>query len=65
MRKSNERGFDSGIYARLRQVRMSRIEREHAVASLRQAEALVHAVLWARERIAACGNFFLKPALRH
>ena len=65
MRKANERRIDSGIYARLRQVRMSRIDREHAVESLRQAEQLVGAILWVKEKVAACGNYFLKPALKH
>ena len=65
MRKYNERGTDSGIYARLRDLPMSAIDRQHAIASLRQAEQLVDAVLWAKARVAAIGNFFLKPALRH
>ena len=64
MRNSNERSFDSGIYARLRQVRMSAVDRRYAINSLRQAELLVDVVLWVKEKVAACGNYFLKPALR-
>lgn len=65
MRKYNERGTDSGIYARLREVPMNAIDREHAIATLRQAEQLVDAMLWVKAKVAAMGNFFLKPALRH
>jgi hypothetical protein len=65
MRKSNERSIDSGIYARLRNVRMSASDRQQAVDTLRQAELLVDAFLWVKEKVAACGNYFLKPALRH
>jgi hypothetical protein len=65
MRKSNERSIDSGIYARLQEVRMSPSDRQRAVDSLRQAELLVDAILWVKGKVAACGTYFLKPALRH
>mgnify|MGYP001598737466 FL=1 len=65
MRKANERSIDSGIYARLRDVRMSASDRRSAIGSLRQAELLVDAILWVKAKVAACGHYFLKPALRH
>ena len=65
MRKSNEKRLDSGIYARLRQVQMSAADRQHAADSLHQAEAMVDAILWVREKIASVGHVFLKPSLKH
>jgi len=65
MRKANERVFDSGIYARLEGIRMSAPDRQRAIDNLRQAERLVGAFRWAKEKVAACGSYFLKPVLKH
>lgn len=65
MRKAKEMTYDSGIYARLRQMRMSDADRERAAAALRQAEHLVDAIVWAKEKVAGFGNLFLKPGLKH
>lgn len=65
MRNSNERDYDSGIYARLRGVRMSAADREHAIDALRQANQLVEAIVWIKERFSALGQAFLKPSLKN
>jgi hypothetical protein len=65
MRKANERSIDSGIYARVRAVRMSAADRQHAVDALRQAEELTDAILWVKQKLASIGLFFLKPSLKH
>ena len=65
MRKSNERVLDSGIYARIREVQMSETDRQNAIVALRQAERMVDAYLWVKEKLAIVGNVFLKPSLKH
>ena len=65
MRKANETVLDSGIYARLRAVRMSEADRQSAIDALVQAENIADAVLWVKEKIANAGQWFLKPSLRH
>ena len=65
MRKANERTLDSGIYARLRDVRMSDADRANAEKALRQAERIAVALVWAKQRIADFGHAFLKPSLKH
>jgi len=64
MRKANERVLDSGIYARLRNVQMSAADREDAVSALLQAENIVDAILWVKQKFADVGHAFLKPSLR-
>ena len=64
MRKANERVLDSGIYARLRTVQMSEVDRQSAVAALVQAEKIADAILWLKQKIADAGHAFLKPSLR-
>jgi hypothetical protein len=65
MRESNERALITGIYARLREIRMSRADRETAIHALQQAELIVEAITWLKSRVAAIGGIFLKPSLRH
>jgi hypothetical protein len=65
MRQSNERNADSGIYARLRSVKMSASDRQRAVDALRRAEGIVDAITWAQQKLASIGQFFLKPSLKH
>ena len=64
MRKANEIALDSGIYARLRTVRMSEADRHSAIDALILAEHIADAVLWVKEKIADAGQWFLKPSLR-
>ena len=65
MRKANERTLDSGIYARLRDVRMSDTDRANALKALRQAERIAAVLVWATQRLAGFGHAFLKPSLKH
>lgn len=65
MRKANERVLDSGIYARLRDVRMSEADREDAVAALLQAEQIAAAIQWFKQCVAGIGHAFLNPSLKH
>lgn len=65
MRNSNERRLDSGIYARLHQMQMSAIDRQHAIDALRQAEDIADVLLWIQEKLASIGHAFLKPSLKH
>ena len=65
MRKANERAVDSGIYARLREMRMSEHDRRVAMGALRDAEQIATAILWVTEKVYALGGVFLKPSLKH
>ena len=65
MRKANERVLDSGIYARIRDARMNESDRRLALNTLRSAELIVDAIVWAQEKVAALGHYFLKPSLKH
>lgn len=65
MRKANQRALDSVIYTRIREARMSDLERQNALHALRVAEQIVSAIVWGKDKITAIGNFFLKPSLKH
>jgi len=65
MRKYTERPLDSGIYARLWEVRINSIDRQNAIVALHQAERLANAYLWVKEKLAGVGHIFLKPSLKH
>jgi hypothetical protein len=65
MRKANERTLDSVIYARIREARISGADRQIAVDAYRNAEQLVDLFVWMKAKIAAFGNSFLKPSLKH
>ena len=65
MRKSNERTLDSGRDARIQEVQMSAADRQYSIDALRQAERMVDAFLWVKEKLADAGHVFLKPSLKH
>ncbi len=65
MRNANEIPLDTGIYARLREVRMSGADRHNAINALRQAEQFVDAIRWLKGKLADIGHIFLKPSLKH
>lgn len=65
MRKSKQTAVGSDIYALIREARMSELDRQVAIHAMRQAEAFVKAVVWVKEKVAALGNYFLKPSLKH
>lgn len=65
MRKCNERFFNSDIYARLRDARMSEADRQVAINALRTAELVADAIMWVSNKIESLAALFLKPILRH
>jgi hypothetical protein len=44
---------------------MSDYERQKAVDAMQMAEGFANALIWARDRIAAMGTWFLKPSVKH
>ena len=44
---------------------MTEAERDSAVKAMHDAEAIADAILWVRNKLAALGNFFLHPSLKH
>ena len=65
MRKANERVLDSAIYARISEARMNESDRHSALSTLRSAELIVDTIVWATDKVAALGQYFLKPSLKH
>ncbi len=65
MRKANRIQLSTTISKRLAEVRMNEHERQRAAYALRDAEAIVNAVFWAREKIASFGALLLRPGLKH
>lgn len=65
MRETNERRLNTSIYARLREIPMSRADREDAIHALQQAERVVDAIAWLKNRVVALGGVFLKPSFKH
>ena len=65
MRKSKQRHASSDIYVLVKSTQMSEADRKAAENALLHAEAIVDALLWARDRIVAAGNYFLKPSLKN
>jgi hypothetical protein len=57
---------DSIIYARIREARMTDLEREIAFAALRDAERIVDGIMWVTKKVEPlAARLFLKPAVRH
>jgi len=44
---------------------MSELDRQRAINAMRDAEAIADAIVWVKEKVAALGNYFLKPGLKH
>ena len=65
MSKVKQTNIGSGIYRRIQEAQMSEIERQTALRALRQAEVMVDFVVWAKNKVAAIGTYFLKPSLKH
>lgn len=58
--------FGSVIYDRINAVQMSAIERQTAINAMRDADALVDAIVWVTRKIEQLGAFlFLKPGVKH
>ena len=65
MSKVKQTTVRSEIYAKIRDARMSDLDRQSAIHAYQTAEAIVDACFWVTGRIAALGNAFLKPSLKH
>ncbi len=66
MNSKSDSKFGSVIYDRINAVQMSASERQAAISSLRQADAIVDAILWVTRKIEQAGAFlFLKPSIKH
>ena len=65
MRKVKHTGFGPDVYALIQRAQMSEFERQKAVDAMRMAEGFANALMWAREKVAAMGTWFLKPSVKH
>jgi hypothetical protein len=65
MRKANRKKVNDAIYARLADVRINDHERERAAHAIQDAEAIVDAIIWIKDRIASVGAMVLKPGFKH
>lgn len=65
MRKANCKAANSAIYKRLAEMQLSERDRQLATYALRDAEAMVHAVIWVKERISAFGARLPKLGFKH
>jgi len=58
--------FGSVIYDKLNTLPMSTIERQAAINAMRDADALVDAIVWVTRKVEQLGAFlFLKPGVKH
>ncbi len=58
--------FGSVIYDRINSVQMSATERQTAINAMRDADALVDALVWITRKVEQLGAFlFLKPGVKH
>ena len=66
MNKILEDKIGSTVYARLKAVNMSELERQRAMNALYDAHAVVDAVEWVAKKIEQLRErLFLKPSLKH
>jgi hypothetical protein len=66
MNSNIEIKFGSVIYDKINTVRMSESERQVAINAMRDADAIVDAVLWITHKIEQLGAFlFMKPSIKH
>ncbi len=66
MRSDMENKIGSAIYERINAVPMSETERQVAMNAMRDADAIVDAVLWFTRKIEQLGAYLLmKPSIKH
>jgi hypothetical protein len=66
MNSKSDSKFGSAIYDRIHTVRMSASERQAAINAMRDADAIVDAILWVTRKIEHFGAFlFMKPSVKH
>lgn len=44
---------------------MSELDRHVAISAMQKAEAFVDSMLWVKEKLAAVGNYVLRPSFKH
>ena len=66
MSNAIENKIGSTIYARIKAVRMSEVERQRALAALQDADMVVDGLVWVAKKIEQLrGRLFLSPSLKH
>ncbi len=65
MKNANRKTVNSAIGKHLAEARISERDRQRALYALRDAEAIVDAVFWVKEKIASLGSLLLKPGFKH
>jgi hypothetical protein len=65
MSKVKQTNIGSDIYRRIQEIQMSEADRAAAARAMSDAEAIVDLLIWAKNKVAAIGTFFLKPSLKH
>ena len=66
MKNDLEIKFGSVIYDNINTVRMSEQERQVAINAMRDADAIVDAILWISNKIEQfTSSLFLKPSIKH
>lgn len=68
MNSNFESKFGSVIYDRINSVHMSATERQAAINAMRDADAIVDAILWIMNKVEQLGAFLLpkpSPSLKH
>jgi len=66
MKTEMEIKIGSTIYDRINTVRMSDAERLTAVHAMKNADAIVDALIWAVQKVEQIGAaLFLKPSIKH
>ena len=65
MRKANLNSHNAAIAVRLAEARMNPYDRERALHVLESAQKVADALIWARDKIATLGAYFLNPGFKH
>lgn len=65
MSKANRKTASAAIYEQLADVRISDLERQRAGYALRDAEAIVDAVIRVKGEMASLGALLLRPGFKH
>ncbi len=66
MKSNFEVKFGSVVYDKINAVQMSATERQAAINAMRDADALVDAILWVTRKIEQLGaSLFMKPSVKH
>lgn len=66
MNSKSEVKFGSVIFDKINTVRMTESERQAAIHAMRDADAIVDAILWVSHKVEQLGAFlFMKPSIKH